>query len=220
MYKLCLPLAILFLFPAALQANMLDHVGRGWYDVNGLTTAGMANDNYIAGNSARPIRNFFAFDLSGITENITSATLSIWNPDNGFSSNSGSENYSLYHVSTDVMQLIDGTTGDNMAVYTDLGSGLTFGSYMATAADNGSFVDIPLNGTALTALNNATGLFAFGGAVTTISGDLSQFIFGNSQSGPATKLFFNTTPIPVPAALWLFLSAMIGFVGITKRNKA
>jgi hypothetical protein len=56
-------------------------------------------------------------------------------------------------------------------------------------------------------------------------------VFGLSTNFTATKTIFNgedftralfqaVTPVPIPPALWLFGSGLLGLVGIAKRKKA
>ena len=59
---------------------MLAATSTGWYDISGLHLAG--NLNYIVGinESLDQFRDFFIFDLTGVTGTITGATISIVNP--------------------------------------------------------------------------------------------------------------------------------------------
>ena len=47
--------------------------------------------------------------------------------------------------------------------------------------------------------------------------DLNNFFSGNAISHVA--LYGNVSPIPVPAAFWLFGTALIGFVGMSRRTR-
>jgi hypothetical protein len=51
-----------------------------------------------------------------------------------------------------------------------------------SAADNGTVVEIALNGSALGELNCSTGLFLLGGALGTIAGVVDQYVFGFSMA--------------------------------------
>ena len=59
------------------------------------------------------------------------------------------------------------------------------------------------------------GLFALGGSSDTTSG----FLWSGSNRLPAGRLVLDTTVVPIPAAAWLFGSALLGLVGISRRKK-
>lgn len=42
---------------------------------------------------------------------------------------------------------------------------------------------------------------------------------GNASAVPSFVGAYNTTPVPVPAAVWLFGSGLLGFVGVARRKK-
>ncbi len=50
-------------------------------------------------------------------------------------------------------------------------------------------------------------------------GSVYDIIFGDISNG-ATTLTVDVNPIPIPAAAWLFGSAIIGLVGVARRKKA
>ncbi len=84
----------------------------------------------------------------------------------------------MFEVSTDIGILIGGGTGLT-TVFDDLGGGIEYGSVDVTQADNGALVTVPLNGDAVTSINNAaSGLWAVGGTVTTLDGNPLQIVFG------------------------------------------
>jgi hypothetical protein len=145
---------------------------RGWYSQLGEHQPG--NTNYIVGFCATSdecggddlVRNnFFAFDLEGITGNVLSATLFLDVPSpNGYISAASSLIYTLYDVNTDIPSLFNGTGG--VAAFNDLGSGILFGTHVATNDQEGSVIGIPLNAAALSALSEAIGGdFAIGGTL-------------------------------------------------------
>ena len=181
-------------------AITIDATDRGWYGDNGTHNTSILN--YLAGDCGGgtcvagtntgidEFRNFFVFDLSGVTAPIASATLRLHNPGGttqfpnnvGFFSDVGSETYLVNEVSTAIASLLAGTGG--VAVFDDLGSGTPFGSITATSAANGTFVEINLNSAAIAALNLASGLFAFGGSITTLNGfPDEETLFAFSDSG-------------------------------------
>ena len=154
------------------SAQGLAPIDRGWWGVDGSHEP--ANYNYYVGNGAGTpaltYRNWFAFDLGCVSGPVSSASLVLEMPDNGFSSVHASETYSLFDVSTPVPDLIGALGG--ATTYNDLGSGTSYGAVVVTAADNGLEVAVPLNAAGLAAINgNVGGLVAFGGALTTLDGD-------------------------------------------------
>ena len=159
-------------------------------------------------------RTFFVFDFDTVIGDITGARLNLFNPANGFSSQDASENYVVFDVSTDTSTLIEHSTGPaGLAIYDDLDTGSQYGGYTATVADNDGMVTIPLNATALVALNEASGLFAFGGAMTSLDQlDNNEFLFGFSGRGQrlGTQLVLKgVVPVPEPNTGVLFGSALL-----------
>src|SRR5262249_4030674 len=65
-------------------------------------------------------------------------------------------------------------------VFSDLGSGVAYGSQTVSNADNGHLVTVDLSPTAVADLNNKlSGPFALGGALTTLAGNPNlQILFG------------------------------------------
>jgi len=188
------------LAPTASAATItLDATSRGWFTSGGLGIGGTAGSNYLAGEyETQEYRNYFTFDLSGVTDLIVSASLRI--TAGTYRSPDASETFALFDVSTPFASLTDGTGG--VAAFTDLGSGTSYGSRAFTASDP---YDIPvtfaLNGAALTNLQAAVGaLFGMGGAITTISGSADQLVFGGTgfNGGAPVQLALETAPAPPP----------------------
>ena len=189
----------------------LNYVDSGWYDNSGFH--GPMNENYLASDDNGPIfRNWFVFDLSGVTDPIVSATLRLFNPVRGFISADPTETYTLYDVTTSIASLTTGGAG-LVSTYTDLGSGTQYGSKIVSAADNNTNVDIFLNANALTALNGASGLFALGGAVTTLGVAGEEKIFSSTNSSSNVRqlvLETQSNPIPEPGTMLLLGSGLAG----------
>ena len=168
------------------ESVVLEHVGRSWYTQTGGFRP--ANDNYFVGNATQEYRNFFVFDLSSIDSEILSMQFEVFNPDGGanpvcgYVSNDPSETYGLFDVSTDPQELIDGIGG--VPAFIDLGTGVSYGTHIATAADDGTFIIIPLDASAVADANAADGgLWALGGAITTLDRNpvTDEFAFGCSR---------------------------------------
>jgi hypothetical protein len=167
---------------------VLEHVGRSWYDELGEFNP--LNDNYFAGNTSfKEYRNFFVFDLSSIDGEILSMQLEVFNPRFGYFSNDPSETYGLFDVSTDPQDLIAGIGG--IPAFVDMGTGVSYGTHVATLVDEGTFIIIPLNAFAVADADAmAGGLWAIGGAITTLDNEpeTAEGTFGGSANSPNTRL--------------------------------
>lgn len=181
-----LAICVLTIAPVAAQDLILEAIDSGNYDMDGDHTS--TNTYYPAGDVAASgyseIRNFFVFDLSGLTEPVVGATLELYCPSdppdagNGYTSPDSFERYALWEVVTDIPTLRAGGTG-LIGIYDDLGGGTTFGQIDMTEADNGTVVSIGLNHNAEASIEaTAGGLWAVGGAVMTLDGTPLQVVFG------------------------------------------
>jgi hypothetical protein len=192
--------------PASAALIQINATDSGSYQSNGSHTA--AATNYITGLSFGALsRSFFVFDLTGVSSPIAAATLNLYNPNTnphpcclGYRSPSATETFNLFDVSTPVGTVTGGGAGLTN-VFDDLGAGSMFGSYVASAADNGKVISIALNAAGLAALNGALGsVITFGGALSTLSGPGDQFLFGFSTTsfagGDVRRLDLTTADIP------------------------
>jgi hypothetical protein len=187
----------------------IDATDSGAYQSTGLHNSTI--ENYLTGIFGNEHRSFFVFDLTGVSSPITAATLNLFNPGIvvppcclGYVSPDSTETFALMDVSTPVSTLV--ATGINVAIFDDLGSGATFGSYVASAADNGTTISITLNAAGIAALNAAAGsTIAFGGVLTTLSPPANQYVFGFSAvtfvEDDVRRL--DLTVVPEPASLTL-----------------
>ena len=232
--------------PLTAQALTVDASDRGWYRYNygnGLIEAYADNLNYLVGLGAvnsttlGATRNYFAFDLSAYAgQTFNSATLHLYNPKPGdlngsltvggfyqympAANNPSYETYELRQVSTNISDLRSATAG--WTGFNDLGDGTIFGSYDATLADNGTFIDITLNSAGLAALNDTVGdWFVVGGRLSTAAlGIGTQTVFGYSnQNNMADTQLILTQAVPEPGA---FSMALLGFslIGFTAYRRS
>jgi len=229
-------IAGLFLSLLCLSANAatLTAVNRGYYSDGSFLAPG--SGNYLVGDfyfaNSDEVRNFFVYNLASVTDAVTAATLHLYNPSaldprpltgDGYRSPDPSETYTVFDVTTPVGELTGGT-GSPASTFADLGSGTVLGSVIATAASNGTFIDIALNSSGLAYLNAHLGsLVAFGGALTTLGAigpphqePPLEILFGRNRAGVMsdTQLL---TAVPIPPAVWLFGSAL-GLIGVMRRK--
>jgi len=192
------------------KAAFVNATDRGWYDDTGFHDP--SNLNYIAGfDRGTQYRDFFVFDLSGISNPIISASLRLWNPSNG---TTGPGTFQVSDVSTPIPSLTAGGSGQT-ATFNDLGTGTSFGSVAVSTADNGTFVTVNLNASALAFLNaNLGNTIAFGGQFIT-SGN-QTFAFTNSNILADTQLIYEAPApnvVPAPAGIVLFGLGLTGLGG-------
>jgi hypothetical protein len=192
---------------------IINYTDRGWYRSSGghLTN----NLNYFVGDnlSNKDTRNFFVFDLAGVTQPIASAKLALYVPGApsdagpGFASPDGKEAYELHDVITPISTLVNGTGG--VSAHTDLGSGVVYGIRSMSAADNGSVVEITLNPSAIAAMNATHGLFGLGGSITSLD-DLTnnEYVFAYTED-PANATQLRLTLVPEPSSGFLCLAAIV-----------
>lgn len=197
----------------------LINTDSGRYDDRGFHDS--TNKNYLAGsvtdnNNTRSYRNFFVFDLSGVSGSITSARLQLFT-----NIVSGSGSYSVFDVTTPVSGLTAFQTG-RADIFADLGSGVGYGSTTITRSDLGSLITVDLNAEAIAALQSSAGrTFVLGGFFDAPQG---TFAFsGTSLDSPDlhNQLILQTQPnaaVPEPATLLLLVTGL-GAVGATVRQR-
>jgi ELWxxDGT repeat protein len=165
----------------------VDASDSGWWNVLGNHTA--TNKNYFVGFSGGlTYRDYFVFDLSSVRQRVKTARLTLSNPPTSYISSDSTETYSLFDVSTPLPAL-EATDSGQSAIFTDLRTGVEYGSRDFSAADNTQLTSLDLNAAAVSQINtNFDGHFAFGGAITTLNGGDNQLIFAGTDSGePDTK---------------------------------
>jgi hypothetical protein len=228
------------------RADFLNATTRNWYLPSGVSEAatpaggGVNNNNYIAGRinyfddagtdlGLQDFRNFFIFDLTSVTNPVTSAKLHLYNngfvpsfPGYGFESPNPFETYKIFDVNTPLASLVAGTGGTT--AYADIGTGTSYGTYNISNADRGQFVVINLNAAGLAAINaNLGGKIAFGGAITTLSPvpEEEQFAFAVSHNPAGVNdgnTFLEVNAVPAPPAVILLCLGLLGFAGFRVRG--
>lgn len=213
----------------AVQAVVIDSSASGWYrQSDGSCNAPSGNATYItvgrtttAAAGTQTYRNFFAFDLANVLDEVYGAYLEVWNPTGGFFSPvDGAETYTLFDVETAVGDL----GGQSTDIYNDLGSGVEFGSYAADASDNGTLLQILLNADAVAAINAARGdAFAVGGAITSLDGrDFERFLSNGRNDPIQRRLVLDTGTVsrnvPDYASTLTLLGMAIAGMGMFRRR--
>lgn len=185
----------------------------GWYDNSGSHTP--TNINTLSGKccGGKLLRDFFAFDLSGVSGTVTSATLKFYTLYMG--SNSTTETWELYDVTGDKSALVGGTGG--VAAYNDLGTGKMYASTTFTkATQQGSNQSIALNSLALADLTaNAGGKFAVGGLMPTFGNPDEDWVL---WGGAAAQLVLTTQTVPEPVSLALFGLGLLGLAAARRKS--
>lgn len=204
------------------QTTVFNYKDRGQYSDFGVHDKN--NSNYLAGYIGNEYRNFFVFDLTGVIQPIASATLNLSLPGvprPGYDSPDPSGNFELHDVVTSISSLTAGTGG--VAAFNDLASGVVFGDRSITNADAGTVVDIPLNASAIAAMNSNHGLFAMGGSVTTLTTPPAYpaeavFAFtGATGFSDTSQLRLTFVPEPTGAALTANFAMIFGMWRSRKR---
>ncbi len=174
-------------------------------------SANNVNDNYLTGQiGSNTYRSFFTFDLSslGALDVITSASLQILR-ETSASGNEAFETLELFDVTTDAATL-NNNQGMNAAIFSDLGSGTSYGAFPVPGS--GPITDVLVFDltSAIADMNAARGGF-FSIGVSLITNDGNDFLFGNSGGADSEQnLVVEFTTIPEPAN-----AALLGIVGIS-----
>jgi hypothetical protein len=192
-----------------------------WRDA--AANANPTNDNYIAGFivGLGDFRSYFSFDLSGVTGTVVSATLQLrrYDTDPGATLN-------LFDVNTSASALAQRQVIDN-AIYGDLGSGVSYGSFTAGSGNSLDVMSFALNAAARGDINAALGAFFSIGATSTggVHFSHSNDEPGNSSSNFTQQLVLETEPsltaTPLPAALPLFATGLgvMGLLGWRRKRQ-
>lgn len=174
----------------------LKAVDSGFFFSDGFSTPG---EGYYTGwEFFYEFRSFFVFDLTGITERISSAELRLADPVVG--AGTADKPLQLFDVSASVADVRGASGGPKRVdIFDDLGTGLKYSSVMEIAPPNppcgkgcGKIYTIPFNDDGIEFLNSRLGqMIILGGAIQTPprTGD-PNFPFPNQYT------LFDFTPFP------------------------
>ncbi len=222
----------------AFNSAAFAHQGKDWKIMDG---------NYnIRSIGAGPVnidisRNYHFFDIPTLQagETISSATLNVFHPNGNFPSYDSpdtTETFDFYSIETDGSIVNDDAwvstdpigynQQDLITVFNDLGEGDFYGSFTASAASNGTTESTLLNQNALSALTeiglNGGGEWGIGGSIATNTittlGVWERAFRGSANQDTFSTLTLEVAAVPVPAAVWLFGSALVGLVGFNRKK--
>jgi hypothetical protein len=210
--------------PVTVQVTAAD---RGFYSEAGNHTP--SNVFYTTGRVTSAIdgtpsrivelRSFFVFDIPDLMGlDVASATLVLRLGSSR--SDTGSETFTLFDVTTDLGSLLAGTAG--VGAFDDLGSGTVLGSETIAAPGGFSFdtVGIDLNTAGLGLIVGGERI-VLGGALTSLSGVGEEFLFGGTGTLGLARLdivLAEPAAVPAPASLPLFLPALAALTLLARRR--
>ena len=200
--------------------SVLDSANKGWFNHLGEhrdhqnTYTGLATDDPYITDAREICRSFFVFDLRNVALPVSSAELRM--SINGYFSNMPSEILDIYDVSTSATDF-NHTYPQNssgLAIFDDLGSGNSYGSFTVLSSDNGKVLDIPLNSQAVSNINaSPDGFIVFGitarNAIS-LSGDMKGVRFSNGNVGEVVTNQLLLTPVPEPSTVAMLLPLALG----------
>jgi hypothetical protein len=179
--------------------------GDGWTleagQYNGAGAASTSGNSYIAGAAKAIFTSNIGTTTNGVLGNKTLGALVAYQ--NGLNSDVAQTNGGLFPLTT--------STETTAAAYTNSQASLTAPSKynMLGAPDLGS-------------VGTSYQLFGFTGNNSKLS-NLQSYILGSATLGTDGTLTItgnSTAPVPLPAAVWLFGSGLMGLVGVSRRRKA
>ena len=195
---------------------------QGWW--SNIETNGSTNDNYITGYTNDNYRSFFSFDLSGISGTVTSATFEVRRYDQF-----APITLDLFDVTTPAATLITTRLGfQNAAIFADLGSGNSYGSFAVGTGLSTDILSFVLNAAAISDINALVGInyFSIGGAV---FGGGTMFSSSNDEPGNSNgafndvqRLILNVeqvTAVPEPSTLLILGSGLLALTALRRRRR-
>lgn len=162
---------------------------QGWWSDR--TSGRNRNDNYIVGECCQAhYRDFFTFDLSQIGRHVVRADLRVFSA----GIKAAPFDFGLFEVTTSAA-VVNHNVGRNLAIFEDLGTGDSYGTYAISRDQEQKWLNLHLNHAAISDLNDSLGrYFTLGGSMLTPTpGRRGQYLFASSQKWNA-RLVVRTTP--------------------------
>jgi hypothetical protein len=169
------------------------------------------------------IRQYLVFDRSAVQGTITAATLRLGSSGSSYLSPNAQETWQLFDVTTPVATLVAGTGG--ASAFDDLGGGIGLGSRSVNVATNSSLVTLDLNADGVLYLNQKSGAFAIGGALTSLTKTtgVTEAMFNSTAGSSFTReLVLTYTPtgetaVPEPGTRWILGAGLLAL--LVKRSR-
>jgi hypothetical protein len=182
-----------------------------WVDETGYSHIIPQGSHFTGITSDEDHNSYWAFDLSEVSDPITSATM-IWEAD--YPASTANTTFQLFDFTSVAVDDVSYSTMRNeigdASIYYDLGTGVSYGvGNTGSGSPNVSIFSVNLNSAGISALNDSLGgKFAFG--LTLVGG--GDLFSGLDPSQSNHRLVLNAVPEPSSYALLAGL-LILGFVG-------
>ena len=192
---------------------------QGWWYPSLSPANNDSNDNYLLGGGYPGTRAFFTFDLSGLNLPALSATLRLTRYSSE-DSNERVETIGLFDVTTDAA-IVNDNTGTSDAIYDDLGSGVSYGTFDVPGdGDPNDVLEFPLNQAALSDIDAAAGgYFTIGAALLSDDNFDSLFLFSGGPGG-VQELVIEVVPEPTTEALLAIGLVLLGGMAFWSKRRS
>jgi hypothetical protein len=189
-------------------------LNQGWWPSNPLETINVdTNDNHFTGHPAGPpsngtLRSFYTFDVSTLDGPATSATFRVqrW-------AQQVDVVLGFWDVTTPAA-VVNFNNGSNTAIWTDLGSGNSYGSFNVATGALQDYLSFTLNSQALADINASGGFFTVGAAVASPEdGDIF------AASGRDVTYLDIATSVPEPGTFAMMAMGLALLGGAARRRK-
>ena len=186
--------------------NTGEHFDTAYNTFTGFTDEGF-------GRSA--FRSFFVFDITEPTGALSSAVLKL--EVERYFGNGAIQNLRIVDVGTPINTLLVGHglgSIEGQSIFADIGSGQEYGKFSVVASDQGSILTIPLNASAITALQTrgvgsfAIGIYNLGSSGSSVIPDGVRFsglppgiLDEKNNPVPARLAQLVLSPVPEPSSL-------------------